>query len=808
MLPKYNSGCANKVSLDQYFSKVKPSIQAVLQKSKKGEISLYEQNDVRFEYNIQSAVFVLCFDSILMIDFDFKFGFDEEKIYRLIRTYTDFMHSNGYDMLFQVYRTDRGVHAFLINRYSYFTSEESLQIMMDMCSDTDYIAFSQVRGFCVRVSPKIKMHTEDTIANEFVAKGDNFRIGYGRPYKDIVNVLSVHLKLIKWFNKRFQESFSDLKKVEYIPELDIVDVIVPNYLLDQARDVFIKLLIDNNLKNEEQEFLRPPEYHGEKARSEFILQAYKDDHVTVFYDIYRGIWAMCTEDILMVDFDQTRKESKEQFLKSIQQYTESMHKNGTDYCFDIYETDRGLHAFLVNKYVFHDMKETREILQALTPDNNEHIKFVESRSHCVRISPKVYNSNNSVKTQAQITSEFVTRNCYNGVCRVGYGQPLSNIVNVLKTHVRITDIIKDLYLNSFDEIASVTINNKRTLYIPTDETVDKIGWIFTKVLDSYSLFKPRTDTMGKKQRLKLVESERYKDIIPSNVELACGRTSINERIKWTGTSNPKFTDDVPFRGLDEYVKNVASKIIANKCGSQLIDLRGPRYPFVLGFDRRMELSWMLFYDLLTLDWDDIPKENAVEILRRFLNYESRLPREERSTNSEMCFKLYETDNGVHAFLVSHRIPFYDDKSSRIMLETCGDFAYAGFSKAYGYSLRLSPKVYQKDGKNRKSRGEIKDQFIQKLGVNGIVYVGDTTNIDPYLDFLTDMLYNAQKYILSLWTESNYNVNPEDLTEDIRDFVITEYRKLDNVELWPDNIRWSEGILTCPYTVPVIPSQFS
>lgn len=52
MLPKYNSGCANKVSLDQYFSKVKPSIQAVLQKSKKGEISLYEQNDVRFEYNI------------------------------------------------------------------------------------------------------------------------------------------------------------------------------------------------------------------------------------------------------------------------------------------------------------------------------------------------------------------------------------------------------------------------------------------------------------------------------------------------------------------------------------------------------------------------------------------------------------------------------------------------------------------------------------------------------------------------------------------------------------------------------------
>ncbi len=52
----------------------------------------------------------------------------------------------------------------------------------------------------------------------------------------------------------------------------------------------------------------------------------------------------------------------------------------------------------------------------------------------------------------------------------------------------------------------------------------------------------------------------------------------------------------------------------------------------------------------------------------------------------------------------------------------------------------------------KSEEDVNKQFIQRSGVdhNGqrVVYVGNTDNIDPYFDELTDVIFAIQQFIVS------------------------------------------------------------
>jgi hypothetical protein len=166
----------------------------------------------------------------------------------------------------------------------------------------------------------------------------------------------------------------------------------------------------------------------------------------------------------------------------------------------------------------------------------------------------------------------------------------------------------------------------------------------------------------------------------------------------------------------------------------------------------------------------------------------------------MCFKLYETDNGTHGYLVSHIMPFYKTDSSLIMVHTCADFAYAAFSKLYGYSIRLSPKVYRKDG-SEMSSDEISSQFIQKEGIGGHVYVGSQENIDPYLDKLTNFIESIQRYIVQINNIGDKLFAADDDTlEDIRTFVRRSFLAIkDDTYIISNNQKeWILGIVTGHY----------
>lgn len=56
------------------------------------------------------------------------------------------------------------------------------------------------------------------------------------------------------------------------------------------------------------------------------------------------------------------------------------------------------------------------------------------------------------------------------------------------------------------------------------------------------------------------------------------------------------------------------------------------------------------------------------------------------------FRIYETNNGYHVFLVSMECPYYYRDSWRMMMFLDCDPFYASFCFKYGYTIRLSPKI--------------------------------------------------------------------------------------------------------------------
>lgn len=110
---------------------------------------------------------------------------------------------------------------------------------------------------------------------------------------------------------------------------------------------------------------------------------------------------------------------------------------------------------------------------------------------------------------------------------------------------------------------------------------------------------------------------------------------------------------------------------------------------------------------------------------------------ENDTNN--CWKLYSTRNGIHAFLVSKKIDYHSDESIELMLsftrnihtelkndtinesEKLCDFYYVLYSYLRGYSVRL----------NRK-----KDE--EKLEYKFIKYIGNTNKKEDTLDKLTNL----------------------------------------------------------------------
>ncbi len=773
-------------------------------------IIAYQQSDILVQMDTFTNVWSYCNKDIVMIDFDFKLGFTVDNALQVVRDYTEYMHANGKDYLFHNYLSDRGLHSFLVSKKLNSLDDESFQMMIDMCNDEDYIGFSRVRGFCVRIGPKPRMRVagkslQQIIDTEFVTKpveGKDFTIGYGTPLQYILNVLHFKIEMTDWVLKQYRTRLYELTQTRYIYENDSFDMAPSEIFVEELRNIAINLLYKFEIFQSEAPYkLDIPPLDPEKDpyynRLMHTKVVYAQPDLILSYDIIYGVWSLCTNDMLMVDFDVTANYDKMYFINHLRDFTRDMKSKGYYYLFWILESSKGVHAFLVNRRVRYDSEESGWLLATLSNDP-AFSNFVKVASHCVRVGPKILlGKNGELKGYQDIVSDFVASKCLGEICEIGYGTPLQFMKDLLALQGDCVTFITDLYKDRFEQMTSIHRINmlNREFYMPNDGIFAIVKDYFTSRLNAYKL-NGRELSIGVKYQ-KPTKAVRYTKLLSDNLIRNCSQTTVEQ---------------VEYLRMSKVVP-----LIQQDCLGQTILMRGPECPFIVGHDARTSMTHIKFYDLLMIDWDELetdgtvgsPKPTMVELMERFLNSQGLAGENEKLSPSEMCFKFYETTNGVHAYLISHRAPYYTDSATSLLIQTCSDVFYAAFCREYGYSIRLTPKI--KDKKNQLREPDIViSEFTQKPGVidgrtgKRVTYIGNTDNINPYLEGLTDLVMRIQTYIGNLGPAIiQYQLDHDPAYfKGLVEFISGQFESnpiLSEEPVSRANRKWAKTNHTCPYT---------
>lgn len=194
--------------------------------------------------------------------------------------------------------------------------------------------------------------------------------------------------------------------------------------------------------------------------------------------------------------------------------------------------------------------------------------------------------------------------------------------------------------------------------------------------------------------------------------------------------------------------------------------------FILEHDgtKNVHMTNLIFKDMIMLDWDEkdgISKDKAIELLKIFTE-------KGKIKLKNLCFKIYESDNGVHAFLVSHKIFHKNELANFLKLSLCTDIFYNIFTYNNGTNIRLTPKITESD--ILKTENPIKTQFIQKEGINfkgqNVKYLGNVKNIDSDLEKLTNLVFQTQLFVLKQENLINKLLNNDpELLENIKKFIL-------------------------------------
>lgn len=840
-IPEYKGFCPNKLALEGLAEKIIPTVERFYDNPEKVfKKIVYEQSDILVGMTYYDNVWSICTKDILMIDFDIKDGFTRKQAFQTVYDYTNFMESHGIRLSFSMYHTDRGVHAFCVSHRISHLSEESQRIMLDMCNDPYYIGFSRITGYCVRISPKVRTTItkiitntdeitglitttstttstlqegetlQDVVDREFIAKpaaSPNIDdetdvaviIGLGEPSEYILRVLDVHQKLIEWFLYQYRTRLQELTSKRYVPEIDAYIMAPPNNFFDEAKVYVQKTLEDYGLVDINKSLSSSIYQLNFKPTRRYFynhsLLLYMQYDLVFQYDLYYGIWRICTNYFLMVDLDVKDNFTKLDAIEGLQEFTRT--PEGEDMLFWIYETDRGIHAYLMNKEIDHRDPESRDLLLKLSNDIN-YVTFTGKYSYCSRVGPKIFNDQFQLKTKKEILAEFISRKCFANVCQISGKrnlQPIEKFENMLILQNVMIGYIQSLYTQNFKEMTTLRyysqINN--TVNGPSDRLLNLIREKIIATLGELELSRKDRTYSRVISNFLPVKSERYQDLLPEKLIKSCK----NENIE----------------GIMRLVTQYVKPALLERCMKHTFILRGPKFPFVLAQDGRTHMLYMAFYNLCMIDFDikdGFDKNIVPTVVQRFLNSQKVFTENNRLTKSPMCFKMYETDNGVHAFCVSHRINCDTENAIRILLDTCSDIWYTAFAYVNGFNVRLSPKLVNKKLEYLPVE-EVSKDFIQKRGLivndKKIVYIGDKNNIDPVLDEITNLIYLTQKFILKQPNLRNRLIaHDPSLNKKVANEVAKIYSNLQTYDPYSNANSWAQVAQTCEYLTLVQPLQ--
>lgn len=135
--------------------------------------------------------YYICYRNLMMIDIDFYKGPEgEDNLNKIVEMFKHDGDSNNRCWI--LYRSKGGIHAFLVSHKMEYHSKIAVDLMIKLQCDFNYVVYSYLRGWCVRLNRKKK----ETEVN-YTSIGT---IGAtGKALQDQKKLVNLHLNLVNVF---------------------------------------------------------------------------------------------------------------------------------------------------------------------------------------------------------------------------------------------------------------------------------------------------------------------------------------------------------------------------------------------------------------------------------------------------------------------------------------------------------------------------------------------------------------------------------------------------------------------------------
>lgn len=445
-----------------------------------------------------------------------------------------------------------------------------------------------------------------------------------------------------------------------------------------------------------------------------------------------GVVYICFPNLLMMDFDEKDGPSKGETVDLLMKFVKALEDlNRVRLLFDIYETDNGIHCFLVSHFANANDAETLNLMMQLRSDEM-YIAHTIFRGFCIRLSPKpvsmVIDGKLVIKTKEDLRTNFIAKNCYNYVCSLGTGTRDSHIENMLAFKMHLVEYFKNLYIDNSDELlvidgVNIDISPK---YIP-----DVKNYL-------------------------LEQMKRYNIPDEGSYFAVDAITYFSDYDKHLPISEYKRCKSLNWQNIYRMFHMISGKYDTSKNVYLIRD--DPNYKLTMAFDVDAKMLYFLLPDFLKIDWDfeeGMTTQTILDLMRQFFQNVRKIDR--KSIFNSLTFRLFETQHGVHAFCTSHPLPYEDSRSLQLMMQLCCDPWYIAFSKFYGYSVRLTPKVTRKRQEPEEGTKRIYTQAQEGdtarvllkpvLNENGETLVLGQGEENPAFVSLLDLIIDTQSFVL-------------------------------------------------------------
>jgi hypothetical protein len=147
--------------------------------------------------------YYVCYRNLMMIDIDFykevketevketEVQVPEDQVTASKKLFLDDVKENP-DHCWTLYRSKGGVHAFLNSKSMNYHTKETCELMLKFKADFNYVVYSYIRGWCVRLNKKQK---ETHVIAEYLDKIGN----ESKELPELTKLIALHLNLIDVF---------------------------------------------------------------------------------------------------------------------------------------------------------------------------------------------------------------------------------------------------------------------------------------------------------------------------------------------------------------------------------------------------------------------------------------------------------------------------------------------------------------------------------------------------------------------------------------------------------------------------------